>query len=37
MLACAIYTGSLVAQGLLVATVLTFLYCVARSTRSRKD
>jgi len=30
MLACAVYTGSLVAQGLFAAIVLTFLYCFVR-------
>jgi len=33
MLACVVYTGSLVAQGMIVAMVLTFLYGVVSFIR----
>lgn len=33
MLSCAVYTGAIVAQGLVSAMVLTFLYCVVRFAR----
>jgi hypothetical protein len=33
LLACAVYTGKLVAQGLFAAIVLTFLYGVVRFIR----